>query len=44
MFYSPTKEFVRFSTYRTEEIKALKDRIQKEKVTADEIASTQLRL
>jgi hypothetical protein len=24
MFYSPTKEFVRFSTYRTAEIKALK--------------------
>jgi hypothetical protein len=35
MFYSPTKEFVRFNTYRTEEIKALKDRIQKEKVTPD---------
>lgn len=44
MFYSPTKEFVRFSTYRTAEIKALKDRIQKEKVTQEEIDSTQLRL
>jgi hypothetical protein len=44
MFYSPTKEFVRFNTYRTEEIKVLKDRIQKEKVTAEEIASTQARL
>lgn len=44
MFYSPTKEFVRFNTYRTEEIKVLKDRIQKEKVTPQEIADTQARL
>jgi hypothetical protein len=44
MFYSPTKEFVRFNTYRTAEIKALKERIQKEKVTPDEIVSTQSRL
>jgi hypothetical protein len=44
MFYSPTKEFVRFSTYRTAEIKALKERIQKEKVTPEEITATQMRL
>ena len=44
MFYSPTKEFVRFSTYRTAEIKALKERIQKEKVTQEQIDSTQHRL
>lgn len=35
---------MRFSTYRTAEIKALRDRIQKEKVTEDQIESTQLRL
>jgi hypothetical protein len=29
MFYSPTKEFVRFSTYRISEIKDLKERIQR---------------
>lgn len=44
MFYSPSKEFVRFSTYRTEEIKALRERIHKEKVTSEQIESTQLRL
>lgn len=44
MFYSPNKEFVRFSTYRTSEIRALKDRIQKEKVTQEQIDSTQSRL
>jgi len=44
MFYSPTKEFVRFNSYRTAEIKALKDRITKEKVTPDEILNTQSRL
>lgn len=44
MFYSPNKEFVRFSTYRTAEIKALRERIQAEKVTQEQIDSTQLRL
>lgn len=44
MFYSPSKEFVRFSTYRTAEIKALRERIQKEKVTQEQIDSTELRL
>jgi len=44
MFYSPTKDFVRFSTYRTAEINALRERIQKEKVTPDQITTTQLRL
>ena len=44
MFYSPTKEFVRFSTYRTAEINALRERIQKEKVTTEKITTTQKRL
>lgn len=44
MFYSPTKEFVRFSSYRTQEIKALKDRIKKERVSQEQIDVTQLRL
>ena len=44
MFYSPTKEFVRVNTSRTAEIKALKERIQKEKVTPEEITATQMRL
>jgi hypothetical protein len=44
MFYSPTKEFVRFSTYRTAEINALRERIQKEKVTTEKINMTQQRL
>ena len=44
MFYSPTKEFVRFSTYRVSEIKDLKQRIEREKVTYEEITNTQMRL
>ena len=44
MFYSPTKEFVRFSSYRTAEIKALKERIQKETVTQQQIDLTHARL
>ena len=44
MFYSPSKECLRFSTYRTGEIKALRERIHKEKVTSEQIESTQLRL